>query len=148
MMGQTDGQTDRPRTDARQLRRPCFAYYASRVNKLLRQTGNRSPHRCCSLSYQPAIAMVRRSESREVNISVNILCHLHCSYKLVEVSAMICALFCYKIKPEIPLYYSINSRIFSRSHRISSLWRTFALADYNRLLSSFDAWQVLPCRSI
>ena len=42
-------------------------------------------------------------------------------------------LFCYKIKPKIPLYFSIKSRIFSRPHRISSLWRPFATADCNPL---------------
>ena len=33
-------------------------------------------------------------------------------------------LFCYKIKPKMPLYFGTKSRIFSHPHRISSLWRT------------------------
>jgi len=35
---------------------------------------------------------------------------------MVEVFAMICAVlyFCYKLMPNIPLYFSIKSRIFSR----------------------------------
>jgi len=41
-------------------------------------------------------------------------------------------LFCYKIRPKIPLYFSTKSRIFSHSHRISSVWRPFAMADYNQ----------------
>ena len=49
---------------------------------------------------------------------------------LVEVSVMIYAVF-YQIKPKIPLYFGTKSRIFSRSHRISSLWRHLAMADYN-----------------
>ena len=40
-------------------------------------------------------------------------------------------LFCYKIKPKIPLYFSVKSRIFSRPHRISSLRLTFSVAYYN-----------------
>ena len=58
------------------------------------------------------------------------------SCKLVEVFLELVVLFYYKIKPKIPLYFSIKSRIFSHPHRISSLsslWRPLAMADYNRL---------------
>jgi len=40
-------------------------------------------------------------------------------------------LFCYKIKSKIRLYFRTKSPIFSRPHRIFSLWRPFATADYN-----------------
>ena len=52
------------------------------------------------------------------------------SCKLVEVFAMICAVLLHDIKPNIPLCFSIKSRIFSRPHQISSLRRPFATADY------------------
>jgi len=41
-------------------------------------------------------------------------------------------LFCYKIKPKIPLYLIIKSRNFSRPHQISSQWQPFATADYKQ----------------
>ena len=68
----------------------------------------------------------------QVNMKLTVSC------KLVEVFAMISAVFFYKIKPKIPLYFSNKSCSFSRLYRISSLQRTFAMvaftvADYNRL---------------
>ena len=66
----------------------------------------------------------RRSETRKVN-TVHMLLTL--SRKLVEVSAVFCAVLLHEIKPKIPLYFSIKSRIFSRSHRNSSLRRPVAV---------------------
>jgi len=70
---------------------------------------------------QPAIAKV--GKLTWVSMSLTLRC------KLVEVFAMICAVFCYKIEPNIALYFSVKSRFFSRplieSPRYGgpSLWR-------------------------
>ena len=52
-----------------------------------------------------------------VNMSLTLSC------KLVEVFAVICAVFLQN-QAQIALYFSIKSHIFSRPRRISSLWRT------------------------
>ena len=71
---------------------------------------------------------VRRSETRKVN-TVHMLLTL--SRKLVEVSAVFCAVLLHEIKPKIPLYFSIKCRNFNRPRRISSPRRPFASAHCN-----------------
>ena len=93
---------------------------------------------------QSAIARVSNSESTEANIS-NMSLTLSC--KLVEVFAMICVMFCYKIRLKIPQYFSTKSRIFSRPQ--SNLLAMVALR-YGSLQSwhlSFSLrWTNLVCR--
>jgi len=75
------------------------------------------------------------------------------SCKLVEAFAEICAVLIQNQAPKIPLCFSIKSRIFSRPHRISSLWRPFAMADDNLHVQSGatsensveSEWQRVEC---
>ena len=62
-------------------------------------------------------------------MEVNMSWYVTLSYKLVGVFVMICAVFFYKIKPKILLYFSIESHIFTCPHRISLLLQPFAMVD-------------------
>ena len=57
------------------------------------------------------------------------------SCKLVEVFAVICAVFFVQNQAQNSVVLSIKSRIFSCPHRIFSLWWTIAIADYSYIVS-------------
>ena len=72
------------------------------------------------------------------------------SCKLVEVFAMICAVFCYKIKPKIRCTLALNpafsvTSIESSQYGGPPLWLTFAVADYDLIRITMVIISLIIC---